>query len=414
MDIRLPPYQREFVLADESYLALVAGLGSGKSYAGCVRGLMAAGGRIGSRTIRTPNLGIVTAPTYTMLRDATIRTFREVAGDAIINFNKTELRATISNGSEVLFRSTEKPEHLRGPSISWWLGDEAALYRPNIWAIMIGRLRQFGQNGYAFLTTTPKGRDWIWQKFIRDINPENAYRYKLLRAKTKDNPFLDAEFIKSLYDEYKGDFAKQELEGEFVGFEGLIYPEFDREIHTTNHTIDLNNYKQIIAGVDWGYNNPGVILIAGLDGDDNVHVLHEEYQRRRPIEEWVNVADQLNNLYRVTDWYCDPSKPDYIQKFQEVGLQATKANNSVETGIQELRQRLMKTYSNRPRLTLSTSAVYTTTEFEQYQWAKGPDGMKDAPLKTNDHTMDALRYLIMGAESLTNVGNMSFETSKLL
>lgn len=409
MDIRLPPYQREFVFSDAPYLALVAGIGSGKSYAGCVRALMASGGRIGSRTIRTPNLGIVTAPTYTMLRDATLRTFYDIAGDAIVDFNKSEMRATLSNGSEILFRSTEHAERLRGSSVSWWFGDEAALYRANVWKIMIGRLRQFGQNGSAFLTTTPKGRDWIWQKFVRDV--EGTSRYKLVRAATRQNPFLDPEFVASLTDEYVGDFALQELEGEFIAFEGLIYPEFRRELHTTNHTIDLANYKQILAGVDWGYNNPGIILIGGIDGDNRTHIIHEEYARRRPIEEWVNVAAQLHQMYRVNEWYCDPSKPDYIAMFAEAGLSANKANNSVETGIQTVRQNLLRR-DGAPLLTLSTSAVYTMTEFEQYQWSSNKDGLKDAPLKTNDHTMDALRYLIMGAHDSADSGGIAVDTSR--
>ena len=411
MDIKLSRHQREFVLADETYLALVAGIGSGKSYAGAVRALMAAGGQIGSRKIRTPNLGIVTAPTYTMLRDATLRTFYEVAGDALKEFNKSEMRATLTNGSEILFRSTDNAERLRGSSVSWWFGDEAALYRPSVWQIMIGRLRQFGMNGYAWLTTTPKGRNWIWQRFVRDIMPNVMHRYRIIKAATRDNPFLDKEFIASLLDEYSGEFAQQELEGEFIAFEGLIYPEFRRELHITNKTIDLNNYANIVAGVDWGYNNPGVIIIGGVTGDNQLHVLHEEYARRRPIEEWVNVAVQLRDMYKVRDWYCDPSKPESIGLFQEAGIPAEKANNSVYTGIQSVRQKLM-IRDRQPMLTLSNQAVYTATEFEQYQWASNRDGMKDQPLKTNDHTMDALRYLIMGAEASSKFSNISIDSSQ--
>lgn len=408
----------DFVLAEEQYAAFVGGLGSGKSVGGCVRGLMAAGGQIGTRQIRTPNLGVITAPTYPMLRDATLRVFQEIAGDAIADFNKEEMRATLVNGSEILFRSTEHYERLRGPSIKWWFGDEAALYPDAVWRIMIGRLRQFGEQGWAWLATTPKGRNWIWQKFIKEIQQaiaagrlKKAARYKLVRAATKDNVFLDPEFIASLEDEYTGDFALQELLGEFIAFEGLIYPEFDRLAHMTHETGDLRRYKLIIAGVDWGFTNAGVILIGGIDYDGRLTIIHEEYARRRRIEDWVEVAKQLHQTYNVSAWYCDPSKPDYIQMFEEAGLSAEGANNSVETGIQAVRQRLIIRQDGQPRLKVGYQCVWLPTEFEQYQWTVNQYGLKDQPLKVNDHCVDPLRYMCMGITELSG-GTITVDTQR--
>ena len=58
--------------------------------------------------------GVVTAPTYTMLQDATLRTFFDIGGDLVTDYNKNEHRATMVNGSEVLFRSADNPDRLRG------------------------------------------------------------------------------------------------------------------------------------------------------------------------------------------------------------------------------------------------------------------------------------------------------------
>ena len=83
INVQLYQQQLDFLLADDHYLAMVAGLGSGKSVVGAVRALLATQGQIGSQRITTPNLGIVTAPTFPMLRDATIRTFLDIAGPAV-------------------------------------------------------------------------------------------------------------------------------------------------------------------------------------------------------------------------------------------------------------------------------------------------------------------------------------------
>lgn len=402
LNCEFSPKQIPFLLNPFHYSALVAGIGFGKSYVGCYRGLMASQGWIGDqKLIPTPNVGMITAPTYPMLRDATLRTFLEIAGGAVIDFNKSEMLATLVNGSQVLFRSADNPERLRGPNLSWWMGDEAALYESLVWRIMLGRLRQFGRRGWAWLTTTPKGRNWIWSEFAQ----RRRTAYQLFRARTKDNVFLDREFIADLEEAYTGDFAAQELLGEFIAFEGLIYPEFDPLVHRTTQPIPLDRLHSIRAGVDWGFTNPGVILIGGRDSDGRVHIIHEEYQRRRRIEEWVNVARELRDLYSVESFYCDPSEPDYIDAFNDANLTAYKADNSVSSGIQAVRNLLVVRKDGKPRLTVHSSAANALKEFEQYQWLERRESgsveklIQDKPMKVNDHAMDALRYLIKSFEA---------------
>jgi PBSX family phage terminase large subunit len=395
VDIYLHQKQIDFVMTSEHHAAFVGGIGSGKSYAGCVRGIMAAGGQIGTERIPTPNVGVVTAPTYGMLRDATLRTFLEIAGRAVVDFNKSEMRATIANGSEILFRSTEHYERLRGPSISWWFGDEAALYPREVRRIMLGRLRQHSRYGYNWLATTPRGRDWIYQTFAVKAKPD----YRLVRSKTAENPYLDPDFILALQDEYAGEFALQELDGEFIAFEGLVYPEFDVATHTHRGVIDASRFKEVIAGVDWGFVNPGVILVGGVDHDGRITIVHEEYQRKRRIEDWAAIAAELKNVWGINRFACDPSEPDYIKHFRQAGCEASQADNRVIPGIQAVRQRLVVREDGLPRLRLTPSAANLTAEFGQYQWAVNRDGLRDEPRKANDHAMDALRYLVMAADS---------------
>lgn len=406
-EIELYGPQFDFVTADEHYLAFVGGIGSGKSVSGCARGIAASQGVIGGTRIRTPNLGIITAPTYPMLRDATLRTFLEMAGGLVKEFNKSESRALMRNGSEILFRSTEHPERLRGPSISWWYGDEAALYLPKVWQIMIGRLRQYGLHGYAWITTTPKGRNWIWQKFVQAVRKG----YRLLKVSTLANPYLDSAFVQGLIEEFVGDFAAQELYGEFVAFEGLIFSEFDRSKHIT--TARPSEFKTVVAGVDWGWKNPGVITVLGVDTDGRMWGLHEEYRRERRIEEWAAVAKELRDTYNIKQFFCDPSEPDYIKAFIEKGCKAEAANNEVNSGIQRVKNRLVVRADGKPRLIFSPGFVWTFSEFDQYQWKPTPkgEGFRDEPLKANDHALDALRYAVMGVDAPKR-REMTVETSR--
>lgn len=405
INIQLYEQQIEFLLAEEHYLAIVAGIGSGKSVVGAVRALLASQGQIGRQRITTPNLGIVTAPTYPMLRDATIRTFLELAGPAVSDYNKSEHLARMVNGSEVLFRSTDNPEHLRGPNAAWWWGDEAALSSPLTPKIMRGRLRQFGKQGYSWLTTTPRGRNWIYQRFVQQPGTDT----RLIRAATWQNPFLDEEFILSLMEEYSGDYARQELEGAFVAFEGLIYALFSRDTHITRRTYQPKDFAYLVGGIDHGFANPGVMLIGGVDGDGRIRIVHEEYVRRRRIEEWATVGQQLNAIWNVRTWFADPSEPDYIRQYREAGLNVVPADNTVNAGIQGVQNRLVLPPGGEPRLLLTEAAPYCASEFEQYQWLENAQGVKDQPRKANDHALDALRYLVRGVD--LEMGATRFEVT---
>ncbi len=384
--------QYDFVVSPHHFCALLGGIGSGKSIAGAVRAVTAATGYINGARLIVPNTGMVTAPTYNILRDATIPAFRDMAGDLIVHMTSAPpINATLRGGSRVLFRSAQQPDLLRGPSLTWWWGDEAALYSRDVWRVMIGRLRQRGEFGYAWLTTTPKGRNWIYQEFVQRAPGRQVYA--LYKVTTRANPFIDPAYYAMLAESYTGDFARQELDGDFVAFAGLIYSEFDRSAHMRASRLDA--FARVVAGVDWGYANPGVIVVYGLDADGRLWGLHEEYARRRRIEEWVTLAAQLQAQFGVEQFFCDPSAPDFIAQLQQAGCYALAADNDVLPGIQAVKNRLVMQPDGLPRLILSPDFVHTAAEFEQYQWLEGRDGLRDTPKKANDHALDATRYCVM-------------------
>ncbi len=391
-DAALHPKQLEFIHNTAHFSALVGGIGSGKSMGGVIRDVRAAMGYIGDTQIKTPNLGMVTAPTYPMLRDATLRSFKEVAGPLLREFHRGEMVAEMVNGSEVLFRTADDADKLRGPNLSWWHGDEAAYYHADVWRVAIGRLRQYGQ-GHAWLTSTPKGRNYIYKVFALDNDSNLDYYIK--RVRTRDNGFLDETWIEGLEASYEGDYAKQELEGEFVSFEGLIYPEFSRERHVAQPAEIPVAFHRVIAGVDWGYVHPGVINVYGVTSDGRIYQLYEEYAVKRGIDEWADVALQMRDIYHIDRFVCDPSEPDYIKRFEAKGCKAYAANNTVSTGIQAVKRRLAMRTDDKPGLLYYVGAVHNFAEKEQYQWARNRDLTLDQPLKTNDHTQDAERYAIM-------------------
>jgi predicted phage terminase large subunit-like protein len=202
-EIQLSSTQLAFVTDTHTYSAFVGGIGSGKSYAGAVKVLAQHSGS---------GLGLVISPTYPMLRDATWRTCLEVWHPWIANIYRQDMRVTLRSGMEALFRSADDPERLRGPNASWAWIDEAAQCHPDTWPVIIGRLREGGNLGRAWMTTTPKGMNWVYDVFVTGKNDDTG----LYRATTAANPFLDERFVRTLRSQYASEYARQELGGEFI------------------------------------------------------------------------------------------------------------------------------------------------------------------------------------------------------
>jgi predicted phage terminase large subunit-like protein len=190
----------------------VGGRGAGKSFVGAYDLI---------RRARPGRLYMVAAPTYPMLRDSSIRAFESFARSIryLREFSKGDMRAVLGNGAEILFRSADEPERLRGPNLSGaWL-DEASIMHRDAYDIVIACLREAGEQGWLSATFTPKGRShWTYDVF-GDADRPNV---ELFHASTRDNPFLPSSFADTLAGQYTSAFASQEIDGQFVDLRGSI------------------------------------------------------------------------------------------------------------------------------------------------------------------------------------------------
>ena len=214
--LQLSTTQAAFVQDDHLYSALVGGVGSGKTMGGAAKALV--------QELPTRGLGLVVAPTYTMLRDVCWRTALESWAPLVAHVYRAEMRLELRTGGEAIFRSGDDPERLRGPNVRWAWIDEGALCHPDTWPIVIGRLREGGQMGRAWVTTTPKGLgNWVYTTFVTQASADTA----LYRATTASNPYIEPAFVEALRRQYPSQFARQELDGEFVTLgAGLIRREW--------------------------------------------------------------------------------------------------------------------------------------------------------------------------------------------
>lgn len=267
--IKLKPRQAEFVHSPVRYTGFVGGVGSGKTFSGILKGLEwsnqpHAPGRAAPR-------GACLAIHYRELDDVVLPEFFEIVeGTGILKkYIKSKRKAILNNGAEIIFRSLDNPNWMRGLQLSWFFIDEARLVSRKAWDVLIGRLRQPGYKHGGWIATTPNGYDWVYDLFDPDGTDHIPGRYEIYRSRTEDNKEnLPAEYIEDLYANYSDaegnltDFGKQELLGEFVGLtEGAVYRWSQSLFQDLNYRPDLPVY----SAWDFGIGDPGVLEFAQVE-----------------------------------------------------------------------------------------------------------------------------------------------------
>ncbi len=217
--IQVYPKQRQFLESKALWRAFVGGIGSGKSFIGALDMI---------RRAKPDRLYLVTAPTYPMLSDASFRSFVDVARSLDL-LGPTDVKQSpppsvkLRTGAEVLFRSTDNPEMLRGPNLSGWWMDEASLSKREAFDILVGRLRGGNEMGWGTATFTPKGKiHWTYKVFGKGAGAKGA-DVELVHARTEENVFLPPEFVENVRKHYTAQQIKQELGGAFIDSGGNHY-----------------------------------------------------------------------------------------------------------------------------------------------------------------------------------------------
>ncbi len=197
--------QERFWRSTARYALYVGGVGAGKTFAGAAKILT-----------MPPGLGLVVAPTYTLVKDVAYRTLLEIAEPhgLIAYRNRSDLQIKLTTGQEILFRSADRPERLVGVNAAWAWGDEWAYVDEEAHDRLIARLRL--EPGQFWATSTPNGRNWLYRRFVE----APAASVEVFRASSADNPYVPGAYVEALAGQYEGAHALQELEGQFVDLSG--------------------------------------------------------------------------------------------------------------------------------------------------------------------------------------------------
>lgn len=361
------------------------------------------------------------APTYDLGAFQQQEIFEILGGEEsplVVSWNESSHTLWLRGGIKIEFKSAEREKRLVGSGLDGMWIDEAARVKEAAWTDNL-QPTLADKQGWCLFTTTPLGKNWIWREiWQRTQNGPPELRdpdFYGLHFRTVDNtavPALLAEAARAKRILPLADYLRN-YEASFEAFKGKIYTEFidaaphiygDAEPGTKPNKRALERtYVRVVAGVDWGYVNPGVVVVVGFTADGAADVLHEEYARELTVAPaagstrgdcWVRRMERLAEQYKIERFYADPSDAENLAQCKRAGLPMMPARNAVIPGITVVAAMLKLREDSggraRPNLRIDRRCENLRRELLTYRWQDD----KEAPVKEDDHTCDALRYAL--------------------
>jgi phage terminase large subunit len=259
----------------------------------------------------------------------------------------------------------------------------------------------------------------------------------------KDN--VPEDFIETLEMTYTEQMKDRFLKGEWAGYEGLVYPNFDINRNVLPHDwvkeyyFSLREqYKiEIIEGFDYGLAVPSCYMLGFVDPWGNILILDGYYEKERPPSYIAEQILKIRSNYGIydTNILADPAifKRTIVQNnqtlsladimFQDYNIRMIPAQNDILSGIakitgyfniSKMHQNPMTKNYNAPYFYISDKNEYFITEIGNYYWTKdAKDNYKDMPQDKDDHAMDTLKYMLTYRPNVSTLIQARAKTSTI-
>lgn len=318
----------------------------------------------------------------------------------------------------VLGASDAKAEKvIRGMTLAGAYVDEITILSQEFFTQLIGRLSVPGAQ--LFGTTNPDNPEhWLKKNYLDKIGPDKKngqlWNWKAWFFQLTDNPTLTSGYRQTLESSFHGLFYKRFVLGQWVAAEGAVYDIFNHQQHVKDidELCGDNNpiVKYLCIGADYGTTNATAAILLGMTRNGELYVVDEfvykpsdralrktDAQLSHALREWINQKhDQYFPSAEETPVILDPAAASFHVQLRTDKTQTISAVNDVLYGI-----RLVTALLGAEKLFINPRCTNLISEFSGYTWdPKATAEGRDAVIKTNDHSLDALRYGISTTEKI--------------
>jgi len=372
-----------------------------------------------------PTHGWISSLSWDFVRDViwpTLEPLLPMSSVARISWRKGGAKKTpdvilLRNGSTITLKTSEQgADKYQGAKLDWlWVDEE----HPED-VIEEARARLVDRGGILFVTLTPIQR----RRWVRDLEREpgtvvvRASMYEAAEA-----GIIPMEGVEAFAARLPERQRRVRVYGDQVALEGLVYPEFSREAHCATVVGDRlvlgevswpwplpAEWRRTLA-MDFGYANPTAIVEGVRDPfHDRLIIPTVLYAPQIRATLWAGLIRRFwpGHTEAVV---CDHDAFARAE-LEALGVGTCPANKDVDSGLEAVERLLEPCGDGAPGLVLvqdgrtdnelgAIDAGKLVWEFEGYHYPEqriGKPDVKDAPVKKDDHALDALRYLVKAWE----------------
>lgn len=302
-------------------------------------------------------------------------------------------------------RDEGSEKYLRGSTVGVAVCDELTLMPLSFFQMLLTRLSPPGARLYAS-TNVDLPTHWLKKQYLDNEDLIRSGKLWTDTYRMDDNPNLSAEYIDEQKKLYTGVFYQRAIQALWTMSDGACYAEawgpwtqYD-EATRPRELYGAGGVEQVIVGVDYGTVNPMVFLEAGDDGrtvwfDREYYWDSRKKHRQKTDQEYVTdlkkfIAESRFHGGDRPKVLIDPSAASFIAACRaDGGIWVCECDNTVNDGIRRMASALQQSKAR-----FHKDCKESEREFQGYVW--DPDAAKrgeEKPLKVDDHTPDAGRYV---------------------
>ena len=338
--------------------------------------------------------------------------FEQVCPQELIqNFNKQSKHLYLFNGSEIIFRSLDRPEKFRSDEFGWFYIDEASECPEDAFKFLMGRLRRKQvSRTCGFMTSNPVNvTHWLYDWFVK----KKLEEFEEFHAPTYENvKHLPEGYIASLERNYPPSWVKKYLNGDWGFTEGgqPCFTNYREDLHVKQ--LKYIPEEPVYVGLDFGFRRPAAVFTQ-LDPSDRWCILKEYMPENITVHDFaagiLKIQNQMFPHASRFVYYGDPASRQTSDKsekttadiLRDYGINVYSRKTSPVARVEIIQKKLQTWYGDRPSMLTDSGCTFLNDALAGgYHYKENTEDVEKDGLY--EHIVDALGYLAVGLFSQIN------------
>ena len=229
------------------------------------------------------------SPTYSQTSKVQKEIMQAIGGSNIVkNCNYSSNYITLKNGSEIIFRSAEKYDNIRGLTVDYGILDEAAFMKEDAWREAIKPVFLVKGKKVLFIST-PKGKNWFHELYQLAKSPDYP-TYQSYEGSSYDTPYIEVKEIEDAKRTLPPNVFQQEYMAKFIDSGGEVFSNLDKNLFTQWSQPT----GKVYCGIDLGKQEDYTVATF-IDSNGKVIDIY-----RANAQEWTTMTQAI--LERIRKW----------------------------------------------------------------------------------------------------------------